>query len=525
MTERSRISGPTPDPSLSEFDEPLDGAPAAAIAGLVEVEPRAAADDLKRKTAVSILWTIVRTGSDYILSFIVFAVLARKLGPAAFGVYALAVAFAEVGKVLPSSGLIDTLTRAKRVSPEMADTVFWSTLVLSGLVAVVIALVAQPLGRAFGAPEVAPLVTALGCIVPITAAGATHMAMRLREFGHRSLASRSVVSGVLGGVAALTAAWAGWGAWSLVVQRGVSEVAGTAMAWQAYPWMPGRRYSGSMLRQMAGLSASMTGTQILNVALVRVQDVVIGRVIGPAAVGVYRTAWRTIDLIAQGAILPFAQVSLPALARLQDDLPAFRKAYLRLIGVSSALAFPAIIGFAVLAPSAIPLIFGDRWTESASIAQILGFLAVPFTLNRFAAPGLAALGRSGTLARLAVLQVVLTIILSLIAAPFGLTAMAWAYVFRAYLTLPPQMYAFKRHSGLGYGPVLGAIAPGLLMALIMAGVLLLVGPMTQIRFPDRVLFVLVMTLIGTAVYVVSLLVFARGFVLEQVGDFRKLVRV
>src|SRR4051812_8733196 len=124
MMERSRISGPTPDPSLSEFDEPLDGAPAAAIAAVnSDVEPHAAADELKRKTAVSILWTIVRTGSDYILSFVVFAVLARKLGPASFGVYALAVAFAEVGKVLPSSGLIDTLTRAKRVSPEMADTV------------------------------------------------------------------------------------------------------------------------------------------------------------------------------------------------------------------------------------------------------------------------------------------------------------------------------------------------------------------------------------------------------------------
>jgi hypothetical protein len=39
---------------------------------------------------------------------------------------------------------------------------------------------------------------------------------------------------------------------------------------------------------------------------------------------------RTVDLIAQAAILPLAQVSLPALAQLQDDLPAFRKACLRL---------------------------------------------------------------------------------------------------------------------------------------------------------------------------------------------------
>jgi O-antigen/teichoic acid export membrane protein len=479
--------------------------------------------DLKRKTALSILWTIVRTGSDYLFSFAVFAVLARKLGPAAFGVYALAVAFAEVGKILPSSGLIDTLTRARRVTPEMADSVFWGSMVLSCLVAAVIALIAPLLASAFGAPAVAPLLTALGCVIPVTAAGATHMALKLREFGHRSLASRSVVSGTLGGAAALAAAWAGWGAWSLVVQRGVSEIAGTAMAWQAYRWLPGRRVSAAMLRQMAGLSASMTGTQLLNVALVRVQDLVIGRVIGAPAVGVYRTALRTVDLVAQAAILPFAQVSLPALAHLQDDLPAFRKAYLRLISVSGALAFPAIVGFAVLAPAAVPLIFGDRWMASARIAQILGLLAVPFTLNRFAGPALAALNQTATLARLAALQVALTVALSLAAAPFGLTAMAWAYVLRAYLTLPVQMRAFKKHSGLGYRVVLGAIAPALSMAIVMAVGLFALGHLVGERFHSRALFVAAMCAVGTVLYGGSLMLFARGFVLQQLGDFMRLL--
>ena len=139
--------------------------------------------------------------------------------------------------------------------------------------------------------------------------------------------------------------------------------------------------------------------------------------------------------------MPFSQVSLPALARLQDDLPAFGKAYLRIVGVSAALAFPAIIGFAVLAPDAITLLYGDRWAESAKIAQVLGLMAVPFTINYFAGPALAALGRSGTLAKIAVLQLTLTIVLSLLAAPFGLTAIAAAYVLRAYLTLPVQMAA------------------------------------------------------------------------------------
>jgi O-antigen/teichoic acid export membrane protein len=235
---------------------------------------------------------------------------------------------------------------------------------------------------------------------------------------------------------------------------------------------------------------------------------------------------RTVEVIAQGAIMPFSQVSLPALARLQDDLPAFGKAYLRIVGVSAALAFPAIIGFALLAPDAVTLLDGDRWAESGKIAQVLGLMAVPFTINYFAGPALAALaalGRSGTLAKIAVLQLTLTIVLSLLAAPFALTAIAAAYVLRAHLTLPVQMAAFKRYSGAGYGALLGAIASPLLMALVMSGCLLALDHVAGARFQSRGIFLLLMVCTGATVYAGSMLLFACSFVFQQIRDIRRLV--
>jgi len=525
MTNRRASDDGTPSRSLAngELDEPLDGAPSSTIEAVRESEPQGPPADLKRKTAVSILWTIVRIGSDHFLSFVVFAVLARTLGPAAFGVFALAVAFAEFGRVLPSTGLVSALSRAKHVSPEMADTVFWSTFALSVVVAGLIALLAPAVATVLGQPAVAPLLTALGLILPVSAAGATHIALKLRGFGHRSMASRSVVSGVLGGGAALAAAWAGWGPWSFVVQRGVSEAAGTVMAWHAQRWLPGRRYSSAVLRSMAGLSSSITVTQLLSVALVRTQDLIVGRMIGAPAVGVYRTAWRTMELIAQASIMPFSQVSLHALTRLQDNLPAFRKAYLRITSVSAAVAFPVIIGFAIVAPDAVTFIFGPRWAESGQVARVFGFMVVPFSLNYFAGPGLAVLGRSGTLAGIAALQVTLTILLTLAAAPFGLTAIAAAYVLRAYLTLPVQMWAFKRYSGLRYRAVLGAIAPALSMALVMAGALLALDQIAGARFQNRGVYLLVMIATGAGVYTASMLLFARRFVLQQIRDLKELL--
>jgi O-antigen/teichoic acid export membrane protein len=502
-------------------DQSLDGAP------VPELEPQppppdARTGNLKHRTATSILWTVVRTASDYLLSFLVFAVLARTLGPRAFGVFALAAAFAELVRIIPTAGFTTALQRAKSVSPEMADTVLWASLAVASLGAAALALLAGPISRLVEEPAVAPLLVGLGLTLPISAAGGTHIALMLHQFGHKAMASRSVVSNVLGGAAGLAAAWSGWGAWSLVAQRGVTELVGTMMAWQAYPWWPGRAFSTRVLRELSGYSVTMTYTQVLYVALVRVQDVIIGRFIGTAAVGQYRTAWRTVELISQGVIMPFTQVALPTLGRLQDDLPAFRKAYLRITSVCSAVAVPAIVGFAVVAPDAIPLVFGDQWAPAAPVAQVLGLMAVPFTHNRFAAPALATLGRYAILARLSTLQLVLTIVMSIAAAPYGLVAVAGAYVARAYLMLPFQLWAFKRYSGLGYGEVLRSVAPAfgtsILMAAAIAGLDAAVGDALRARH----LYLVTAIPAGMLVYLGSLWLLAPRFVREQLRDLRAL---
>jgi O-antigen/teichoic acid export membrane protein len=508
--------------SPSELDQPLDGPPGP------DLEPDAPSrpgplPDLKRKTAKSIVWTAVRIGSDYLFSFAIFAVLARKLGPEAFGVFALAAAFAEVVRVLPAAGFTSALQRAREVSPEMADTVLWGSLAVASIGAAAMALLARPIGMLVGEPAVAPLLVGLGLTLPVSAAGGTHIALMLREFGHKAMASRSVASNLLGGAAGLAAAWGGWGAWSLVVQRAVSELVGTGMAWQAYPWWPGGAFSTRVLRELSGYSITMTYNQVLSVALVRVQDVIIGRFIGTAAVGQYRTAWRTVDLVAQGMIMPFTQVALPTLGRLQDDLPAFRKAYLRITSVCSAVAVPAIVGFALIAPDAIPLVFGAQWRPAAPVAQILGLMAVPFTHNRFAAPALATLGRYTTLARFSTLQLVLTVAMSIAAAPYGLVAVAGAYVARAYLMLPLQMWVFKRYSGLSYGELLRSVAPAFATSALMAAAVLGLDAAAGEALRARHLYLVTAIPVGVSVYLGGMWLLARRFVIEQLRDLRGLM--
>jgi O-antigen/teichoic acid export membrane protein len=180
------------------------------------------------------------------------------------------------------------------------------------------------------------------------------------------------------------------------------------------------------------------------------------------------------------------------------------------------------VGFAVLAPDAIPLVFGPEWAPAAPVAQVLGLMAVPFTHNRFAAPALATLGRYGTLARFSTLQLVLTVAMSIAAAPYGLVAVAGAYVARAYLMLPLQMWVFKRYSGLGYGEVLRSVAPAFATSALMASAVVGLDAAAGDALRARHLYLVTAVLVGMLVYLGGLWLLAPSFVREQLRDLRGL---
>lgn len=410
----------------------------------------------------------MRFGGDQVFGFVVFAALARRLDPATFGVFIVGLAVAEIGKIIAQAGLVSSLYRAPAITPRLADTVFWANLATGLIVAFTCLALCRPLAAALGSVAAAPVIAALGFVVPVSAAGATHMSRNLREFGHRALALRSLGAGLLGGILALAAADAGWGVWSLVAQRFASEAIGTLVAWHAFRWRPGLQFSWSTLRAQWKLGASVAGSQLLLVALNRTQDVIVSRMIGIGAVGTYRTAWKSIEVVAQGVISPFSTVAVPTLAKLAHDMPAFRRAYARFVASSAILAFPAIAGIGVLADVLIPLLFGPQWQASVPVARVLCLLAPPFALNFFADPALTVLGKAATIARLAAIQLALTLAFCIAAAPHGLFWFAAAYVARAYLTLALQMVLLHRATGIRPLAVLAGIAPPLGAAIVMA---------------------------------------------------------
>ena len=96
-------------------------------------EPGAAAlaQQLKRQTLRSIVWTMAQAAGDQLFSFAVFVMLARLLDKPAIGTFAIAFVFMDIGRNFATAGVSQRVARAKDLSSRDLNTIFWTNVFLA----------------------------------------------------------------------------------------------------------------------------------------------------------------------------------------------------------------------------------------------------------------------------------------------------------------------------------------------------------------------------------------------------------
>jgi O-antigen/teichoic acid export membrane protein len=472
-------------------------------------------DTIMRRTFSSILWMFVSTGWSSLASFLVFAVLARILNPFAFGVYALAQLVFQTSTVITTSGFGDAIIQQKDVGEELANSIFWANLAFSSCIALAIWIFAGFYGALTNEPEVAPVLRSLALALPIEALATVHMARKLKEFGYRVVALRSIAASLIGGGVAIAAASAGEGVWSLVLQTWITSILNAIFAWATFHWIPRLQFSWEALARILHFSSSVMLTRVLWLLLSRVPELFIGRALGAAAVGEYRVAWRLIELIGQTVLQPMGNVAFTTLSHLQDDGARFKLAYVRLLSMGALLALPLLFGAGVLADETIRVLFGTKWEGSAGLVRILAFLAVPLTVSFLVGQTVSARGSARDLMFMAAVQLVGTIIVSLVTAPFGLGAVSVGYVLRAYAMIPFQQSLLYKWSEISFSDCWHAVRIPLFAAGVMVAALVTIAPTLHDHLSTDVGYLTASTLIGGVVYMGSLLLVGRSFLFSQ----------
>jgi PST family polysaccharide transporter len=258
----------------------------------------------------------------------------------------------------------------------------------------------------------------------------------------------------------------GAGVWALVAQNVVASIVSATGRLIAAKWLPGFSFSAKSFRELFSFSSGALGYFLVNHMMRNVDKAIIGSVLGTTALGFYSIGYNLILMPGMTICSLVGRVMFPALSSLQDDLPRFRRAYLRMARTVAFATFPLIIGLAATAKIFITTIYTQRWAASVPLVQIL--VVIGF-FEAIAIWGAAAWALGNTRMSLicAIISLVVMTVAFSVGVRWGLTGVAWAYVIASpIIFLLPHVWT-NRLMGLSFGSLLEAIAPPLCAAGLM----------------------------------------------------------
>jgi O-antigen/teichoic acid export membrane protein len=175
----------------------------------------------------------------------------------------------------------------------------------------------------------------------------------------------------------------------------------------------------------------------------------------------------------------------PAFSRMQDEPARIMAALNRVNQVIAAIAFPTLIGFAILAPEFTSVVLGSSWEGTETVIRCLAIGGMVLALQRVNYSVLSARGYSRLIMWVGGGALASTIVAILVAYPFGLNATVAAITLQTILLQAVIMYVTARALDARFRDVarpLGRIAVA--TAVMAASVILVVEVLRELGVGD-----------------------------------------
>lgn len=464
--------------------------------------------NLKRQLSSSTAWMSLAASGMSLVSFLVFIIISRILSPNEIGLVVFAILVVEAGKIIVNGGITIAVVQRKEWDHTYASTCFYITLLYGALFTALVFTVGAELTHAFYDPAAVPILQTLSIIFLIEAIKVVHEGKLRREFLFKVLALRSILASSISGVVGVTLALQGYGVWALVAQQLTGQILITLITLISARWWPSFRFSLSLAREALGFSAPMMFASLIYTLCNTLLEFMVGIILGPIALGMYRIAGRALFILQDIIIRPMEQTVLPALARLSEK-SACGEATLRIMRMSCFVIVPIFFGTAAVAAEFIELVFGEKWRISGTLMSMLAVGSTPLVVRLQVNAALTAQGQSRWVMFSTFATLLITFLIGYFAIPHGLSYAALGYVAASYVTAILSLLVFYRVFSCKLLAIVNALWPSYLASGIMLGICLLVKEELPVNLPDTLQIILICLTGGIVYLLLGLLVFRQ----------------
>lgn len=350
-------------------------------------------EPLSKKVIKGSFWVFSLAIVNRGLSFLRLIVLARLLVPADFGFLEIAMLSIATLESITQTGFQAALIQKKGNIEKYLDTV-WTVSAIRGAVLFCILFFSAPvIAGFFHSPEAISVIKVIA--ISTVLAGFRNIGILFFQkdlkFHKRFFFEFSAT--VVDFTVAISLAFVLRNYWALIWGGIAANFIRLLMSYIIHPYRPKLRLRGHEFKELFEFGKWIFGSSIVALIVTQGDDIFVGKMMGVAALGLYKMAYLISNMQATEISHVISQVTYPAYSKLQDHPDRLKQAYSKIVQVTLTLSIPISIAIVLLADRFTSLFLGSKWLAVAPLMKLLALTGLLRSIAATAGPLFQGVGK------------------------------------------------------------------------------------------------------------------------------------
>ena len=401
--------------------------------------------DLKNKSIKGGVSTVGSQGIMFGLSMISTVVLARLLSPEDYGLLALVSSVTGFVLIFKDLGLSQAIIQYKDLDQAKSNKVFWFNVLVSSGIALLICALGPVLVYFYDEPRVLYITFSFSMIAVFGGLTIQHSSLLRRQMMFKTIAIVNIVSSLASIGGAILLAYLGFGYWALVAMNVINPFVTMIMYWIYCDWRPDMPKIDRSISGMVRFGVDITGFNLINYFSRNLDNVLIGKYVGTAQLGIYSKAYQLLMLPITQLRNPLVNVGIPAMSSLVDNLPRYRDYYRKYVFLLAFFSMPIVAFLAVSSYPIVYIILGPKWVEVSYIFSLLAIMAFMQPATSSCGLVLISLGQTRRYFYYGLFNAIIMVISFVIGIQWGTVGLIVASTIGYYIFLfPALIYSLRK---------------------------------------------------------------------------------
>jgi len=452
------------------------------------------------------------------LTLLTATVLARILTPADFGIASIGMVFLALCWTISDFGVLSAVIQRDTKIEESIGVAITLRFIIAATSLVILVSISPFLADFYEQPGLAIVLVILSTSLFIQLISFSSLVLLTRGLKFRQLAICNVTQYLTVTGVSITLAYEGFSYWSIVY----GFLSGSAVYVLSMRYFENTvvkpSFDKSIAKELLGFGAHLLVFGMMSFVIFNVDQLVVGKILGIAILGVYYMAVRFGRTLGQQVSGAVNTVLFPTMARIKDSSHRLMIGYTQSLRMVSIIAVPLSVGSAALSPMFVHVVLGGTWSAAAFPIAVLSIQGLLNALIPPAGNVLIAIGKPQYMSAQSTVQAVALMAgIYPVAVVYGINGVS---VLTTMLSLGAFVYfliVFSRVFELGLANIVSPVVPPLVSGFVTFVLLTLASSLLS----ENWISLLGLAVAGLVIYLACLHVVSRG---RDIRDLLGLMR-